>query len=64
MEEKEGKAITIADEIKVGPTLAILLTVYFVLAGDISWHLLLVVLLWSLDGSIIINWRKLFRRRS
>ncbi|MGU5889756.1 hypothetical protein [Aeromonas hydrophila] len=63
MEEKEGKAITIADEIKVGPTLAILLTVYFVLAGDISWHLLLVVLLWSLDGSIIINWRKLFRRR-
>lgn len=64
MEEKEGKAITIADEIKVGPTLAILLTVYFVLAGDISWHLLLVVLLWSLNGSIIINWRKLFRRRS
>lgn len=64
MEEKEGKAITISDEIKVGPTLAILLTVYFVLSGDISWHLLLVVFLWSLDGSIIINWRKLFRRRS
>ncbi|HAU4931278.1 hypothetical protein [Aeromonas hydrophila] len=64
MEEKEGKAITIADEIKVGPTLATLLTVYFVLSGDISWHLLLVVFLWSLDGSIIINWRKLFRHRS
>ncbi|WP_324027108.1 hypothetical protein [Aeromonas caviae] len=64
MEEKEGKAITIADEIKVGPVLAVLLTVYFVLSGDISWHILLVVFLWSLDGSIIINWRKLFRRRS
>ncbi|HGK7311050.1 TPA: hypothetical protein ACJ51G_001028 [Aeromonas hydrophila subsp. hydrophila] len=64
MQEKEGKAITISDEIKVGPTLAALLMVYFVLSGDISWHLLLVVFLWSLDGSIIINWRKLFGRRS
>ncbi|RDE61052.1 hypothetical protein [Aeromonas veronii] len=64
MEEKEGKAITIADEIKVGPALASLLLVYFVLTDAITWHLLLVVFLWSLDGSIIINWRKLFRRRS
>lgn len=64
MENKEHKAITLADEIKVGPTLAVILGAYFVIAGDISWHLLLVALLWSLDGAIIINWRKLLRRRS
>jgi len=37
---------------------------FLVLAGDLSWWVILIVFLWGLDDSITINWRKLFRRRS
>ncbi|MFM5295172.1 hypothetical protein ACEUAI_13200 [Aeromonas veronii] len=64
MESEDKKIITVSNQIHVGPTLAVGLICYFVLTGELSWWVLLIVSLWSLGDSIVIDWRKLFRRRS
>lgn len=62
--ENENKLITVSNQLKVGPALATLSVCFLVLAGHLSWWVILIVFLWGLDDSITINWRKLFRRWS
>ena len=61
MENQDKKIITVSNQVKVGPTLAVVLICYFVFTGDLSWWVLLIVFLWSLGDSIVVDWRKLFR---
>ncbi|MEM0550438.1 MULTISPECIES: hypothetical protein [Aeromonas] len=64
MSDDDKKWLVITDEIQVGPVLAVLLLIYILVSGNITWWLaLLVVFLWSFHGNVVINWRKLFRRR-
>lgn len=53
MKEKEGKVI---NKLKVGPSLAILLVCFLVLADKLPWWAILIMLLCT------INWYELFRR--
>ncbi len=60
-ETNPKKAITITDELEVGPLLAVILMIYFFSTGQlqIQWQWLLILFLLNLRGSVIINWRKL-----